>query len=250
MAAVTILPLSLLPKSWEGLPKTIALIESVWFGAVAGLLLQNSAVYWPSDDTLAVPLTLLVLAGITTDAGASRARAVLALCMALLAIPLVVSGAAHAEPIWLKPKIAPWPMALTLALLLPNLPASGEARKGRPLLAAAMLALACSLLVQGTISFGVASAVPDAFYQTARTLGYLEPVAAAAMTLGWYTTAVYALQSAKKLTKFANLLSTGTAALVLLTSWQPQITKITVLSAVFWVLIPFFMFLKKVKNSA
>lgn len=232
------------------MPKLIALIESVWLGAVAGLLLQNSAVYWPSDRAVAVPLTLLVLAGITTDAAASRAGAVLALCMALLAISLAVSGAARAELIWLEPQIAPWPMALNLALLLPNLPVSGEARKGSALLASAMLTLACSVLIQGTVSFGVANAVPDAFYQTARTLGYLEPVAAAAMTLGWYTTAVYALQSAKKLTKFANVLGTGTAALVLLTSWQPQITKITALSAVFWILIPFFMFLKKVKNSA
>lgn len=255
LAALTILPLAVLPKSWEGMPKWLAIAEAVWLGAVAGLLLQNSAAYWPSDNALAVPLTLLALAAFTGSGSAPRVGAVLALCMALLAVPLAVSGTARAEPKWLKPEIAPWPMALTAALLLPNLPASGEKRK--PLLGIGALVLALSTLIQGTISHGVAATIPDAFYQTSRALGYLEPVAAAAMTLGWYTTAGYLLESSVILTKaagvkreYATVLHTGTAAVVLLFSWQPQCTKIAVLSAFFWVLIPFFMFLKKVKNSA
>lgn len=257
MAALTVLPLTLLPKSWEGMPKSVALLESVWLGAVAGILLQNSACCWPSDSSLAVPLTLLALASFTGSAAAPRAGNLMALCMALLAVPLVISGAVHAELNWLRPERAPWPMALTLALLIPNLPAAGERRKGSVLIWIGTLTLALSALIQGTVSQNVASRVPDAFYQTARTLGYLEPVAAAAMTLGWYAMAVYLLQSAAEVTKSAELdpklavvLRTGTSALVLLFSWQPQITKIAALSAFFWVLIPFFMFLKKVKNSA
>ena len=257
MAALVVLPLTLLPKSWEGMPKSVALLESVWLGVVTGILLRGSAVYWPSDNAHAVPLTLLALAAFTGSAAAPRAGNLMALCMALLAVPLAISGAAHLDLNWLRPERAPWPMALTLALLIPNLPAAGEKRKGSVLISIGTLTLALSALIQGTVSQNVASRVPDAFYQTARTLGYLEPVAASAMTLGWYAMAVYLLQSAAEVTKSAELdpklavvLRTGTSALVLLFSWQPQITKIAALSAFFWVLIPFFMFLKKVKNSA
>ncbi|MBR7178992.1 MAG: hypothetical protein IKD27_05705 [Oscillospiraceae bacterium] len=255
--ALAVLPLALLPKSWEGMPKSLALLEILWLGAVTGILLRGSAVYWPSDSAHAVPLTLLALAAFTGSAAAPRAGNLMALCMALLAVPLAASGAAHLDLNWLRPKISPWPMGLTLALLIPNLPASGERRSGITLICAGALALALSALIQGTISRHVATSVPDAFFQTARTLGYLEPVAAVAMTLGWYAMAVYLFQSAGEVTKSAELspklaavLHTGTSTAVLLFSWQPQIMKITVLSAFFWVLIPFFMFLKKVKNSA
>ena len=62
VTAAAILPLTLIPKSWEGMSKLLALAELLWLGAAAGILLQNSAVYWPSDNDWVVPLTLLTLA--------------------------------------------------------------------------------------------------------------------------------------------------------------------------------------------
>ena len=249
MAAVTaaaILPLTLIPKSWEGMAKPLALAELLWLGASAGILLQNSAVYWPSDNNWVVPLTLLTLAAVTASVSAPRIGAVLALCMALTAVPLALSGAAHLEPDWLKPTASPWPAALTWVLLLPNLPAGGERGKGRRVFLLGALTAALALLIQGTISPRVASSVPDPFYQTARTLGHLEPVAAAGVTLGWYALAVLLIESGRRIAgtsgigpKTASVLLLGTATGCVLFLQNQNGWFWTVLSTFLWVLIPF-----------
>ena len=68
LTALTVLPLCRIPKSWEDMSGFLATVQLFWLGAVAGMLLQNSAVYWPSDNGLAVPLTILALAGLTDSA--------------------------------------------------------------------------------------------------------------------------------------------------------------------------------------
>ena len=254
-AAVVILPLTLIPKSWEGMPRALALIQICWLGAVAGLLIQNSAAYWPSDQAWVVPITLLILAAATSGRSAPRVGALLAFCIGLLALPLAISGAAHVEPQWLEWRTAPWSAALMVVLLLPALPAAGEGAKLRQSIWVSFLAVFPALLVQGTISAEVAAALPDPFYQTARTLGYLEPVAAVGMTLGWYAMAVYLLHSASMIaargeigSKTASVLPVGTALAVLLVKWQPSVQICTVLSVLLWVLIPFLIKIKKSKK--
>ena len=247
-AAVTasaILPLTLIPKSWEGMAKPLALAELLWLGAAAGILLQNSAVYWPSDNDWVVPLTLLALAAVTASASAPRIGAVLAFCMALTAVPLALSGAAHLEPDWMKPTASPWPAALAWVLLLANLPAGGERGKGRRVLLLGALTAALALLIQGTISPRVAASVSDPFYQTARTLGHLEPVAAAGVTLGWYALAVLLIESGRQIAKASGigpktatvlLLGTATGCVLFLRNQNGWFW--TVLSTFLWVLIP------------
>ena len=95
LAASAVLPLTLLPKAWEGMTKPLLLLQLLWLGAVAGALLSGSPAYWPSDNDLAVPLTILVLAALTGAPAAPRIGALLALCMALLTIPAAVSGVAY-----------------------------------------------------------------------------------------------------------------------------------------------------------
>lgn len=130
LAACAVLP-SLLPKDWTGLNKPLAIIQIGWLGAVAGSLLTASSVYWPSDNHWAVPLSILALAAWTGTAAAPRIGAVIALCMALLSIPTILSAAAHIEFAWLAPSLGEWPWGLTLALLLPNLPSGeGGGRRG------------------------------------------------------------------------------------------------------------------------
>lgn len=246
LAAAVALPLALVPKCWDEMPKALALVELLWLGTVAGLLLKNSAAYWPSDNDLVVPLTLLALAAVTGERSAPRIGAVLAFCAALLALPIAISGAAHMEPDWLKWTPAPWPAMLSLVLLFPALPAAGERKKGGQSIWVGVLAIALSLLVQGTISAQAAASVQDPFYQTARTLGYLEPVAAVAVTLGWYAVAVFLLSSGKQIAKNSNIndrmayvFLPGTAASILLVKWQPGALFCAVLSGFLWVLTPF-----------
>ena len=253
LAAAAVLPLALVPKSWDEMPRPLALVEILWLGIVAGVLLKNSAAYWPSDNDLAVPLILLALAAATPKGSAPRIGAVLAFCTGLLALPVAISGAARMELQWMGWTAAPWPYALGLVLLLPTLPAAGEGTRVRKSLWMGLLAVALAFLVQGTISPQVAGGVPDPFYQTARSLGYLEPVAAVGMTLGWYAVTIFLRNSASAIaeaggigSKAANALPLGTALLVLLTKWQPVFPLYAVLSTFLWVLIPF---LTKIKMS-
>ena len=250
-ASAAVLPLALVPRAWDEPSRPLALLRLLWIGGALGVLLPGSAVYWPSDNDLAVPLTILALAVITDAAAAPRIGAVLALCIGLLSVPGAVSGAVHLHPEQLAPSAAAWPWGLTLALLLPSLPAA-EGGEKRNTAYAGFLASALSALVQGTISLKVASTVPDPFYQTARTLGYLEPVLAAAVTLGWYAMTVYLLQSARIIAsesgmgrRWATVLPLGTAAFGIVWGVQPMIPFWSLFGVFLWVLAPFLTKIKK-----
>lgn len=254
-AALAVLPLTRIPKSWEGLTRGMAFVQILWLGLVAGLLLPGSAACWPSEQDKAVPLTLLTLAALTKPNRTARVGAVLAFCMALLAIPLAVSGASGVELRWLGPELMPWPAGLTLVLLLPNLPSAEEGTKGIP--GTVLLTIALSALVQGSISLKVASTAGSPIYETARTLGHLEPVTAAALTLGWYALTSLFLDSAARIAQegdirmeVAYVLVWCTAAVFVLFGLQPNAWFVTVLSLFWWVITPFFQKMKKLENSA
>lgn len=253
-AAAAVLPLTCIPKDWKGQSGAVGLVQTLWLGAVAGSLLQYSAACWPSDNDLAVPLTILALAAWTEAASAPRIGAVLALCMALTAVPMAVSGAAKLEPLWLEPVAGEWPWAMCVVLLLPNLPAGKQ--RGRGTAAAGVMAVSLALLVQGVLSPQVAASVPDPFWQTARTLGYLEPVIAVGATLGWYAMTVWMLQSARiiaseteKTKRWAGVLAPATAAGAILLKVQLQRPVWAVLSGFLWVLTPFLTKIKKVEKT-
>lgn len=253
--AAAVLPLALLRRNWS-FPKPLALIQILWLGIVAGSLLPAAAACWPSGSAVAVPLTLLTLAALTGAARASRIGAVLAFAMALLALPVALYGAANLEAKWLSPTPLTWEPMLALVFLLSALPGGG-AEQGRGILSVGVLTAALSVLVQGVLSPGVAASLPDPEYQTARTLGYLEPVAAAALTLGWYSMASWLFASAAEIAKNSHMgrrlscvLLWGTAACGLLFKWQLPAPFLMVLSGFLWCLTPFFQKMKKVKNSA
>lgn len=255
ITAGTLLPLFLLPKEWT-FSRPIALVQILWLGIVAGMLLPGSAVYWPSGNQTAVPLTLLTLAALTKRASAPRVGAVLALCMGLLALPAAVSGVARVEPEWLKPELRGWQPGLILTLLLINLPI-GTVRKGRSMALTGLTAVSFAALVQGILSPWVAATLPDPFYQTARALGHMEPIVAAGMTLGWYAMAAALYGSAAQIAQNSGLgerlpyvLLWGTAAAFTLLQWQLSAPILIGFSAFLWVLNPFFQKKKKVKNSA
>lgn len=250
--AAAVLPLGLIRKDWS-FPKPIALIQILWLGVVAGSLLPAAAACWPSGSALAVPLTILTLAALAGTARASRIGAVLAFAMGLLALPIALSGAAKLEAKWLSPTPLKWESMLALVFLLSVLPTGGE-EKGRGILSVTILTAAISVLVQGVLPPGVAASLPDPEYQTARTLGYLEPVAAAALTLGWYSMTSWLFASAAEIAKnshmgqrLSSVLLWGTSALWLLFEWQLWAPFLMGLSTFLWCFTPFF---QKMKNSA
>lgn len=255
VTAAAVLPLTLPGREWR-FSRTVALTQILWLGLVAGSLLPASAACWPSDNDLAVPLTLLTLAALTGATKAPRIGAVLAFAMGLLALPIAISGAVHLELSWLNSAPLIWKPMLALVFLLPALPTGGR-KKGGAVLGAGVIALLSAILIQGVLSPNVAGSLTDPEYQTARTLGYLEPVAAAALTLGWYALTTWLFSAAADIAQKSQMgqrlpyvLLWGTAATVVALKWQLPATLLTVLSAILWCLIPFFQKMKKVKNSA
>ena len=253
--AAVVLPLALLRKDWS-FSKPVALIQIIWLGIVAGSFLPAAAACWPSGSALAVPLTLLTLAALTEASRAPRIGAVLAFAMGLLALPIALSGAAKLESKWLTPTPLIWEPMLALVFLLPALPA-GVKEKGRGILSVGILTAALSGLVQGILSPNMAPSLPDPEYQTARTLGYLEPMAAAALTMGWYSMISWLFASAAEIAqnshmeeRLSHVLLWGTAAFGLLIKWQLPAPFLMVLSVFLWCFTPFFQKMKKVKNSA
>ena len=97
ITAALVLPLAILEKDWS-FPRPVAFVQILWLGIVAGSLQPGAAACWPSDNSVAVPLTLLTLAALTGAAKAPRIGAVLAFAMGLLALPVALSGAAHLNP--------------------------------------------------------------------------------------------------------------------------------------------------------
>lgn len=248
-----VLPLARIKKDWS-FPKPIAMIQLLWLGIVAGSLLPGSATCWPSDNSLAVPLTLLTLAALTRSAHAPRIGAVLAFAMGLLALPIALSGASHLKPQWLTPTHLTWQPALVLVFLLTSLPV---ADKGKGLWSVGVLVVAIAGLEQGALSPYVAASLSDPEYQTARTLGYLEPVASAALTMGWYAMASWFFASAADIAqksgisqRLSYVLLWGTAAGLVALRWQLSASFLMGLSTFLWCFTPFFQKMKKVKNSA
>jgi hypothetical protein len=121
ITAALVLPLAILEKDWT-FSSPVACAQILWLGIVAGSLLPGAAACWPSDNSVAVPLTLLTLAALTGAAKAPRIGAVLAFAMGLLALPIALSGASHLKPQWLTPTHLTWQPALVLVFLLTSLP--------------------------------------------------------------------------------------------------------------------------------
>ena len=143
---------------------------------------------------------------------------------------------------------------LVLAFLLASLPA---ADKGKGIWSMGVLSVAIAILEQGALSPCVAAVLPDPEFQTARALGYLEPVAAAALTMGWYAVAMMLFASAAEIAKKSGIsqrlsyvLVWGTGLPLLVFKWQLPAPFLMGLSAFLWCFTPFFQNLKKVKNSA
>lgn len=250
LGALAMLPLTLLPAHWDGLSKGVRAVEFVWLAAAAGLLLQNSGIYWPaSQNELFVPLTLLALTVLPKQTVLPRTGAVVGLCMAVLFVPVLTGAAAQLEPGWLLPEKARWPDWLPLTLLLPALAGiHGQSQnRGVTALACAGIGIFLALITQGILSPRIAASLPDAFHQMSRSislgvLSRMEPVAAVAITLGWYALCGFLFSGAMRLfpgnEKIGKIAFAAIAAAFVLFRVQLPGLFSLVLSLFLWVLIP------------
>ena len=129
-----------------------------------------------------------------------------------------------------------------------NLPMASKAGERRIWMTGAA-AVILSVLAQGVIGLKIASSSEDPFYQTVRSMGYLEPIAAVMMTLGWYCTAVFLMENARMFQQNANVFVLSTLATVLLGKVQLHHPIMTILSAFLWVFSPFWTKMKKVEKT-
>lgn len=196
LAAGAMLPLTMMfSGGWRSMGKWVSGLQFLFLIVVMGYLVRAAGDYWPSGETgWAVPVTLLALAAVSAGGDkASRAGSAVAWLMILLAIPLLTAGAAQVRMDRLRPYRADWPSGLLVALLIPALgnvwntegTGSFSSRLG-----VALLAVVPAALAQGILSGTVARSQQTPFYEMARTMylwgGRWEPLAAMAVTLGWY----------------------------------------------------------------
>ncbi len=235
LASVVVLPLTCLPRRWEGMGLGLRWIQAAWMGLILGVLLKNSASFWPSHEGKTVPLILLALAYWTHNAAA--VGAVLGFCLVVLYFPVSVSGAMQLEPGWLLPAFGEMNPVLPVVLLLPALLA-GE-RRGRAARWTGILGTVLAMLTQGILSPWVAGSVEAPFYEMARTLSpggisHVEPVIAVAVTLGWYALAAGILKRSG-----VRMVTAAAAAGAVLWDLSPKGMWMVVICVILWILIPF-----------
>lgn len=256
LAALAMLPLTLLPREgWGNLGERMRMVEFLWLSAAAGLLLENSGVYWPaSQNEVFVPLTLLVLAVLTKLTAAPRVGTVVGMCLAVLYLPVLFGGAAQVELRWLAPASdGMWSGPLLITFLLPALAGIWRREKqgrGQTLALCGGIGVLFGLLTQGILSPHVAAGLPDAFHQMGRSMrlgsiSRIEPIVAVAVTLGWYALCSFLLSSAVQLAKgtgmgerTAVLAAAAIAAGVILARVQLPDAAVVILSLFLWVLVP------------
>ena len=160
------------------------------------VLLPLAADCWPAGGTApAVWLILLILAAVSAGKGplaASAVGAVLFWAVLILYGALFVIGIKDVQMEWLKPQwTAPQPLAMAALLVVPGSCCLAE-RKGRTFSMAAVTITAAVALTAGVLSPWVAAECADAFYELSRSVSVtgiarrLEPLASAAMTVGWF----------------------------------------------------------------
>lgn len=163
-------------------------------------LLPLAAESWPAGETEpAVWLILLLLAAVSAGKGpraASAVGAVLFWAVLILYGLLFLIGVKDVQLEWLKPQwTMPQPLAMAVLLIAPGscflAEPSRNSRKTFRL--SALVITAAVALTAGILSPWVAAECTDAFYEMTRSVSItgiarrLEPLASAAMTVGWFS---------------------------------------------------------------
>lgn len=174
-------------------------IQWVWSAILLSQFLPNSGTSWGSETGPAVPLITLALAALACAGGGrrmARIGTVLGILSAGVYALLFLLGAGKLRWEWvLENNWDPRPLALIPALLpcIGALLGGDRGKKGWNWAIPALVALAFSLWINGTLSPAVAGAGADPFYEYSKSISLggsvkrLEAAVACFSTVGWFS---------------------------------------------------------------
>lgn len=266
LAAGVLLPLTMLPGRFEGLSKPILWLE--WGSVIltAGLLLPNSGNYWPGRASeIVVPVTLLVLAGLTENVrrGANVAGTLCWMTGGLFLF-ILYTGIQGVRMQWLKPEPIAWNQVLILTMLLPRLALLWEVpqkKSGYAILWIGLIGIILGILVQGNLSAMVAKAEDAPFYLMARSLRMgsltrLEPVVSLALTFSWFCLSLYLVMAGKTFLRMAEVGpkaalwgTVGAVSGAIMINMQDKLHIVQIVALILWVLTPSLRFVNGSKKD-
>lgn len=230
----------------------------IYIVVFVGQLLSSAAQSWPKGDATAVPLILLLVAAWSAQKGpsaAARTGAVLFWAVLILYLAVFAAGLGDITCSWLLPR---WelPDGYGLAVLLvPSFAVCllGTGRKSVARLSLPVLfPVVGALITAGALSPEVASSLGNPFYEMTRSISLLgvarrfEALISAAMTVGWFALMSMLLTVCGVLTqkifpgrgRSGVWLAAAAAAGVLLCGLHIPAIFMTLVGAVFWVVVP------------
>lgn len=265
LAAGVLLPLSMLPGNFQGLSKPLLWLEWISVVLAGGLLLPDSGNYWPGRASeIVVPVTLLVLAGLTENVrrGANVAG-ILCWMTGGLFLFILYTGLQGVHMQWLKPETIPWSRILILTMLVPRLSILWDTRRtaGRTFLWIGILGMILGVLVQGNLSAQIANGEDAPFYLMARSLrmgslSRLEPVVSLTLTFSWFCFSLYLVMAGKTFLQMAGVCSKaalwstiGAITGTMFINMQGKLHIVEFAVMILWILTPYLHFRKSMKKD-
>lgn len=266
LAAGVLLPFAMLPGSFEGLSRPLLWLE--WGSVIlAGtLLLPAAGTYWPARASeIVVPVTLLVLAGLTENVrrGSNVAGILCWMTMGLfLFIFYMGIQGVHME--WLKPEPVLWSQTLILTMLVPRLSLlweGTEKKSGSVFLWIGVIGLLLGALIQGNLSAQVAQTENAPFYLMARSLrmgslSRLEPVVSVALTFSWFCLSLYLVMAGKTFLRMAGMeprwalwRTVGAMSGAIAFNMKDKLHVVQIAAVILWIVTPCLHFKKRSKKD-
>ncbi len=196
VASCVFLPLGIAGMDgWKKMGRILLAIEFVWLIVALSYLVQSIGQYWPTKNEVAIPIMLLLLAGVSCQIRRNAKVGAILLCsMVLLFIPILLCGISDIQVQWLKPQCNKWGWGLIPVLLIPGLSGlwnpSGK-RNAQACVGLAVLGTSLALITQGVLSPKICTEGSAPLYTLAQTLHFgglsrFEAIVSMAVTLGDY----------------------------------------------------------------
>lgn len=243
----------------QTLPKWLRIAELIWLTIYLGSVAKLSGTCWEAEGKFtAIPIILLVLAALASQQGsmeASRVGAVLLFLVIPVLAVVLAAGIGDIRADWIKTEMQMPSGVLISLLLLPclttHISETTEKRCAWLPWACGLLAVAASLVLEGTMGSTAALGLENGYYEFSKGINLFgvveqfEPLVACTLTLSWFVlfcvifSAVYHLTKdfSEKAARWGVWLA-GASAAVFLYILPSGGDWLGVSSLIFWVFLP------------